>query len=429
MNNTLLPFLFSRVLGEWLIHYDWAVQNLDLLHRMETSQEKPEGFGMTLSLMDSSGNICASVDQKGTVSGGSKPKGKLFATVGYVGPVYKYGYWGGSKIIGETLKALAADDSVSGVRLILDSPGGAVSGTRELYQAIANYPKPILAVVDGLMASAAYYLGAGSDRIVATQPTDMIGSIGTMATYADIAGYFRKIGLQVHEIYAPGSTEKNREVRELFESNGVKREGIEKMLATINDQFLADVRAARPNVKDDSLRGAVYFAAEAKDRALIDDIVSLDETIPLLADMAQANQKSTHTMNILAELKQLIGKADQEESSATETNTAQAELDQARADLASAQAELETTRQTLADTQAQLETTRQTLADTQAQLTTVTADRDSWKQKAETYGKQPGEKPTVVSAEADDVDKGEQMDWRAIIDSLPSERAAAEAGY
>ncbi len=417
--SSLIPFIIARVFsGEWLIEPSWPLFNADQLARIEEGK-RITGRNLSVSLSDPSGETIEtillaegksqSISESGVLA--KAPANSIQATVSYIGPVYKYGYYSGSKVIGSYLQLLAKEKAVSSIRLILDSPGGEVAGTRELYQVIAGSPKPVLAVVDGLMASAAYYLGSGAGRVVATQPTDRIGSIGTMCTVADIIGFYRSIGLDIYQVFAPDSTEKGADIRKLFESKGKDTAAIEASLKVINDQFLADVRAVRPSIKDESMKGAVYYSTEAQSRGLIDDIVPLGQTLSLLADMQNTQSKSTHNMSLFSKIKALV----QEEEAQSAEPTAEEQLTQAQSDLTETKNKL---------TQAEADLTA-----AQATIQTLTSDRDEWREKAETYGEQPGEMPTKVKAAADKNDEKEEKTLEQILADLPSERAAAAAGY
>lgn len=72
-----------------------------------------------------------------------------------------------------------ADSNVRRVVLAVDSPGGIVSGVREVMQAIRDLGKPTVAQVDGLCCSAAYWMASAADSMVATV-TSTVGSLGVM---------------------------------------------------------------------------------------------------------------------------------------------------------------------------------------------------------------------------------------------------------
>jgi protease-4 len=73
------------------------------------------------------------------------------------------------------MKSYAQDPNCIGVVLDIDSGGGQVSGTPEFYDYIASFKKPVVAYTDGLMCSAAYYIGSATSHIIANKRADAIG--------------------------------------------------------------------------------------------------------------------------------------------------------------------------------------------------------------------------------------------------------------
>ena len=329
-------------------------------------------------------------------------------------------------MIVEMLGMMATDERVGGVKIKLDSPGGQASGTREVYETIKNFPKPVLIAVDGFMASAAYYLGAGASRIVATQPTDLIGSIGTYATYMDFKSMYESMGVKAYEVYAPGSSEKNEDSRQIFDSEGKLTALAQKWLGTLNDQFIADVRAGRGDKLNpkagDPMKGRLYYAPEAVATGLIDELVGEGETLGLLADMIVTNQKSTIQMGLLDSLKGLI---QQQEAQGGESS--------GNAENATAEATAAATKQ-LTEQVATLTGARDTamnqVATLAEQVATLTRERDEARQERDAFGDQPGDNPTKVKKAADKVE-GEQtteLTTEQILEGLESTQLAKEYG-
>lgn len=95
------------------------------------------------------------------------------------------------------LRSVIADDGVKAIILDFDSPGGAVSGTDEAAGAIfANRGgKPIIAQVNAMAASAAYWMASAADEIVVT-PSGEVGSIGVYTVHDDISAALEKLGVK-----------------------------------------------------------------------------------------------------------------------------------------------------------------------------------------------------------------------------------------
>ncbi len=96
-----------------------------------------------------------------------------------------------------SFKAAIADPSVKGIILNVDSPGGNVSGVQALADEIyrSRGRKPIVAQVNSLMASAAYWIGSAADEIVMT-PGAQAGSIGVYALHRDVSAAAEKEGIK-----------------------------------------------------------------------------------------------------------------------------------------------------------------------------------------------------------------------------------------
>lgn len=96
------------------------------------------------------------------------------------------------------------DPNVKSALLIIDSPGGTVDGTSDAADAVRRFrdDKPIVALADGLMASAAYWIGSAATAVYAANATTAVGSIGVVTAHVDISEYEKKIGIKTTEIYA-----------------------------------------------------------------------------------------------------------------------------------------------------------------------------------------------------------------------------------
>lgn len=102
-----------------------------------------------------------------------------------------------------TMRAMAADDRVKAVAINIDSPGGTVSGTMDLAGDVAALArvKNVIAYIDSLGASAAYYVASQARRIVAGADA-LVGSIGVYGVVTDMSKMAERIGIKVHVIRA-----------------------------------------------------------------------------------------------------------------------------------------------------------------------------------------------------------------------------------
>lgn len=217
------------------------------------------------------------------------------------GTMLKYDSCGdsGTRSIGEGLKAADADPEVIGHIIVADSGGGSSDSVPELADAIKACTKPVVGFIDGTAASACIYALSYCDRIIAHQPKDRVGCIGTLIQLSGYPKFHKENdGYVSARIYADAATEKNADYEAALEGNfQVIRE---QTLNPLNEQFTSDIRANRPNVREDQLTGRTYFAEDAVG-TLIDAIGPMADAAQAVADLAAAqldqNSSTMETQN------------------------------------------------------------------------------------------------------------------------------------
>jgi signal peptide peptidase SppA len=221
------------------------------------------------------------------------------AVINLQGAVMKYDYCGapGTQSLMKALDQANNNPSVSAIVLQIDSPGGSVDGTQQFANAIKNSKKPVVAYANGMMASAAMWIGSAAKTRIASSNTDIIGSIGTMASWADYKGMYESKGIKLHEVYASDSTQKNIGFREA--SNGNYDPLIKSTLDPLNDQFISSVKANIPAVDQTVFNGAHYIATEAKKKGLVDKIGSFESAVKTAMQLGKESKtKQQHTMEV-----------------------------------------------------------------------------------------------------------------------------------
>lgn len=201
--------------------------------------------------------------------------------VNIVGAITKYDPWCdyGTKTILESLKQADRSESILGHVLNIDSGGGNGYAAKLLSDGIGTLSKPVFAFVDGMAASAAYWIASACALVCASSQMDRIGSIGTYFTIADYKAWYASQGLKVIEVYAAKSAEKNREFLEAISGDTSR---LRQLADQYNEFFLSSVKENRSGILDLSSgydSGAMYFASQAKEIGLIDLISSFDEFI------------------------------------------------------------------------------------------------------------------------------------------------------
>lgn len=200
----------------------------------------------------------------------------------------------GTADMGNQLLKNDAKKNVIAHILEIDSPGGAVDGTPELANIIANLKKPVVSYVDGMMASAAYWLGSQSSYIVTNiNNYTEVGSIGTLCMLMNEQGWLKKEGLKVEIMRAEQSKDKAR----LNSFEDWPKDSIDELqedLNQITDDFIAVVTKGR-NGKLSSIEniftGKMYSQSKAMDQGMIDKIGTLEDAIQAAKDISK-NKKS-----------------------------------------------------------------------------------------------------------------------------------------
>ena len=180
-------------------------------------------------------------------------------------------------------KAVEAD-SVKAILLQIDSGGGAASGGEALYRSIrhAADKKPVVAVIDGVGASAAYMAAIAADRVVARE-TAITGSIGVIFQYAHFEELLQKVGAKYEEIKsAPLKGEPS-----LFDAPDPAAEAMVKAVVDDTYGWFVGIVAERRNLPIATTRriadGSIFTGRQALERALIDQVGGVEEARAWLA--------------------------------------------------------------------------------------------------------------------------------------------------
>lgn len=181
-----------------------------------------------------------------------------------VGPILRNGdacsY--GSKEYRDWLMAASDLPNCVGHFLYLDSPGGSAYAKNDFSYAIdyirsKEKKQPIIALIDGLCASACEALASMCDEVYFVNPLDQVGSIGTMcAFYAIKDGVKNAITQESYvEVYGSKSEWKNKEYRDAADGN---YEELQKHVDELNEQFHAIIKTYRPQVLEEQMHGKIY---------------------------------------------------------------------------------------------------------------------------------------------------------------------------
>jgi signal peptide peptidase SppA len=189
-------------------------------------------------------------------------------------------YFGGISTVQmrRRLSQAVSDPDVKGLLLVVDSPGGQVSGTADLAQDVADAgaQKPVMAYIEDMGCSAAYWVASQASHGLYCNRTATVGSIGTLMVIEDRSKQAEEAGVRVRVIASGEDKGRGAEGAPLTDADlAYFRDYVD----SLNTSFLAAVQSARSlsETQMQDVRTAGLYVAEAARRAgLVDGIASLD---------------------------------------------------------------------------------------------------------------------------------------------------------
>jgi len=184
-----------------------------------------------------------------------------------------YGFADIDQIAANVRKAIG-DDEVSMIVMDFNTPGGSVAQIPETADLIASSPKPVVAYVDELCASAGMWLACACGFIAATRSAEL-GSIGVYATIYDVSAFYDAMGVSV-EVFKSGK----------FKAAGVpgtsltddQRMMLQESVNETFEDFKSFVKQQRGNVPDEAMQGQCFSAIKAMNYGLCDEIATTRES-------------------------------------------------------------------------------------------------------------------------------------------------------
>jgi len=188
------------------------------------------------------------------------------------------------------LKRARKDKRVKGIILRVNSPGGTISGSDQIYNEIREKTdKPVVAFMQGVAASGGYYTSVACDKIVA-EPTTITGSIGVIGAYLVLEKLLEeKLGIKPIVVK---SGEKKDWPSSFRDPNDAEKQYLhDKLITPAYERFVEIVAEGRKESLGlarvrELADGSIYGAQEALDEKLIDKIGYLDEAIEEVKSLA-----------------------------------------------------------------------------------------------------------------------------------------------
>lgn len=219
-------------------------------------------------------------------NGGSK--GKVFAKKGnQIGLVEVLGFIADAEDTVRQIKKYADDDSIKGILIKINSPGGGVGPSQEIHNELlaARQKKKVVSFMSTVGASGGYYIAVGADKVVAN-PGTITGSIGVIMGFMDMRSLMSKLGIKTIVV-------KSGEFKDIGSGSRPFTDADRKVLQEVIDdvymQFVEAVAEGRGLSIEEVKKladGRIYSGRQSKELGLIDQLGGFSDAVKLLGELA-----------------------------------------------------------------------------------------------------------------------------------------------
>ncbi len=184
------------------------------------------------------------------------------------------------------LKHADADSDVKAIVLRVDSPGGGVVASDEIYEQVAQMTKPVIVSMGTMAASGGYYVSVPADEIWANRHT-LTGSIGVIIQFVNIQGFAEEYGIEATTI----SSGANKDTGSLFRGLRPEEEAIWQAIIDQSYDVFVQIIADGRNLDKAAVReladGRVYTGQQALDLELVDNLGNLSQVVQRAAELGE----------------------------------------------------------------------------------------------------------------------------------------------
>lgn len=223
-----------------------------------------------------------------------------------------FGMMQGAEGIITRLDDLEKSDSIKAVVVRINSPGGTVGATQEIYRKLWKLRKkniPLVASMGEIAASGGYYVASACDYIVANHGT-ITGSIGVIAVSPNLRGLFEKIGIDMNVIKSGRYKDMLSMVRDISPE---ERRLIQEIIDSSYRKFLKDVALGRSRNESEIAPvadGRVMGGEAAMGHGLVDMLGTFEDAIDKAREMAKLSEDSPVYDETRSPLEQLFYRMD-----------------------------------------------------------------------------------------------------------------------
>lgn len=194
----------------------------------------------------------------------------------------------GAMTVRDRLRELIEEESVKGVLLSINSPGGTVGASKELYQAVKDLSekKPVVVSMLDQATSGGYYAASPATKIYANAGS-LTGSIGVILNGFSAKDLLDRIGIKSQTIKTGPYKDILSPFRELADP---ERQFLQELLQSTYQEFIGDVSKGRKmdlEVVRNLADGRIFTGRQAKENKLVDELGTLDQAIADLRGLAR----------------------------------------------------------------------------------------------------------------------------------------------
>ncbi len=185
------------------------------------------------------------------------------------------------------IQSFSQEDGIKAVVIRIDSPGGAVGASQELFMAIRrlSQQKPVVASMGSVAASGGFYAAIGAEKIVAA-PGTLTGSMGVIIKFANLEQIFEKIGYQSQVVKSGQFKDMGSPDRSLTEAELAL---LQDLINSVHNQFVNDIAESRALSREEVNKiadGRIFSGEQAKEYGLIDELGNFHDAVRLAARLA-----------------------------------------------------------------------------------------------------------------------------------------------
>lgn len=295
--------LLEEINTSRLMLHPSAFPSLELLHKQIRKGDKSpvEKYNSPTFTLSRNQKIAYISDTNNDVNFFDGFEPDSIAVIPIIGTMFKYDSWWtgtGMDTIANFIRLADASSNIAGIILLVNTPGGTTQSIIQLEDALRNRTKPCIGYIDGNCFSGGTYAISLTDMIIAANPMCMIGNIGVYIELVNSDAYYEQSGIKFISIYPPESKYKNLAYTEAIDGNPDRL--ITENLSPYAQHFQDIIKANRPNLDlkvEGVLEGKDFYATDAINNGLIDQIGSFETAVELLNNLVQEKKTFYSSFN------------------------------------------------------------------------------------------------------------------------------------